>query len=287
MRKTSEYSGSSLQLAAWLLLWVILLLSQARAQTPDPHPRCAIQPCASSVESISFRAELEFSHRPFEAHEFLRSCEVHPIRRRTPEVSFAWPRTPDRIRILRQADLFALKPVEDNLNLFDDAPEHQKSVWGTYFTVPSPIMRQGHADLYYIGLDTKSVSYNRGTARKSRQTAGVRAFRPIAKGLDYNWEGNIQWGAFGNNSNRAWSASTETGYTFDHLRFHPRPLLRADVNSVDGSPSGHALGTFNSLFPRGAYFTPKAFPFLGPQNLIGLDSVVLFQLKQNITSAFA
>jgi hypothetical protein len=186
-----------------------------------------------------------------------------------------------------RADLFALKPVEDNHNFFDDAPNPRQSVWGSYFTVPAPIMRQGHADLDYIGLDTKSVSYNRGTAPESRQTADVRAFRPIGERLDYNWEGNFQWGAFGNNSIRAWSDSTETAYTFDHLRFHPRPLLRADVYSGDGSPASHALGTFNSLFPRGAYFTPKAIPFLGPQNLIDLHPVVQFQLKKNITGAFA
>jgi hypothetical protein len=186
-----------------------------------------------------------------------------------------------------RVDLFALKPVEDNLDFFDDAPNHRQSVWGSYFTLPAPIMRQGRADLYYIGLDTKSVSYNRGTARESRQTAGVRAFQLVGKGLDYNWEANLQWGSFGNNSIRAWSTSTETGYTFERTRFHPRSLLRADVYSGDGSPANHALGTFNSLFPRGAYFTPKAIPFLGPQNLIDLHPVIQFQLMKNITGAFA
>ncbi len=186
-----------------------------------------------------------------------------------------------------RADLFALKPVEDNLDFFEDAPNLRQSVWGGYFTIPAAMMRKGRADLYYIGLDTKSVSYNRGTARESRKTAGVRAFRPIGKGLDYNWEGNLQWGVFGNDSIRAWSVSTETGYTFDHLHFHPRPLLRADAYSGDGSVASRTLGTFNSLFPRGAYFSPKVNPFLGPQNLIDLHPVVQFQLKQNITGAFA
>src|ERR1700677_3147647 len=40
-----------------------------------------------------------------------------------------------------RADLFALKPVEDNHNFFDDAPNPRQSVWGSYFTVPAPIMR--------------------------------------------------------------------------------------------------------------------------------------------------
>ena len=41
------------------------------------------------------------------------------------------------------------------------------------------------------------------------------------------------------------------------------PLLRADVYSGDGNPASQPLGTFNPLFPRGAYFAPKAVPFLG------------------------
>jgi len=112
-------------------------------------------------------------------------------------------------------------------------------------------------------------------------------FRPIGKGLDYNWEANYQWGSFGTDSIRAWSVSTETGFTFDRVRFHPRPLVRADVYSGDGNPANQALGTFNPLFPRGAYFSPKAVPFLGPQNLIDLHPVLQFQLKTNVTAAFA
>jgi hypothetical protein len=198
----------------------------------------------------------------------------------------------DGVRVIAEGahvrlDLFALKPVENNLGWFDDLPNHAESVWGSYLTVPAPIVSRGQADLYYIGLDTKSVAYNRGTADELRHTVGTRVFRPIGKGLDYNWEANYQWGSFGSDSIRAWSVSTETGFTLDRLRFHPRPLLRADVYSGDGNPANQALGTFNPLFPRGAYFSPKAVPFLGPQNLIDLHPVVQFQLKANVTGAFA
>jgi hypothetical protein len=184
-------------------------------------------------------------------------------------------------------DLFALKPVENNLGWFDDVPDHRQSVWGSYLTVPAPIVSRGQADFYYIGLDTKSASYDRGAAHELRHTVGTRVFRPIGKGLDYNWEANYQWGSFGSDSIRAWSVSTETGFTFDRLRFHPRPLLRTDVYSGDGNPANQALGTFNPLFPRGAYFSPKTVPSLGPQNLIDLHPVLQFQLKANVTGAFA
>jgi Alginate export len=96
-----------------------------------------------------------------------------------------------------------------------------------------------------------------------------------------------KFGSFGSASIRAWSVSTETGFTFDRVRFHPRPLLRADAYSGDGNPANQLLGTFNSLFPRGAYFTPAVVPFLGPQNLIDLHPVFQFQLRSNVTGAFA
>jgi hypothetical protein len=184
-------------------------------------------------------------------------------------------------------DLFALKPVENNLGWFDDVPNHAQTVWGSYLTVPAPIISRGQADFYYVGLDTKSATYNRGTSHEIRHTIGTRVFRPTGKGLDYNWEANYQWGSFGADSILAWSVSTETGFTFDRLRFHPRPLLRGDVYSGDANPASQHLGTFNSLFPRGAYFTPEAVPFVGNQNLVDLHPAIQFQLKTNITGAFA
>jgi Alginate export len=180
-------------------------------------------------------------------------------------------------------DVFALKPVEDNHDFFDDAPDSQQTTWGSYLTLPAPILSRGMADLYYLGLATKTASYNRGSATELRHTVGIRAFRPPSKGLDYNWEANYQWGSFGRDSIAAWSVSTETGYTLDQVRFHPRPMLRADVYSGDGNPVGSNLGTFNSYFPRGAYFTAKVVPFLGPQNLIDLHPMMQFQLRRNIT----
>jgi hypothetical protein len=182
-----------------------------------------------------------------------------------------------------QWDQFALKPVEDKHDFFDDAPNAQQTTWGSYLTIPAPIRSKGRADLYYLGLATKEASYNRGSATELRNTVGARAFRTPSTGLDYNWEANYQWGSFGRDSIAAWSVSTETGYTLDQLRFRPRPILRADAFSGDQNQTGNALGTFNSYFPRGAYFTAKVVPFLGPQNLIDLHPLMQLQLRRNIT----
>ncbi len=181
-------------------------------------------------------------------------------------------------------DVFALKPVQDNsTGFFEDYPNAQQTTWGSYLTTPAPLLVRSMVDLYYLGLATKDASYNRGSATELRHTVGIRAFRPPSKGLDYNWEANFQWGSFGKDSICAWSVSTETGYTFDHVRFRPRTMLRADVYSGDGNSGENSLGTYNSYFPRGAYFTPKVIPFLGAQNLTDLHPMMQFQLRRNIT----
>jgi hypothetical protein len=71
-------------------------------------------------------------------------------------------------------------------------------------------------------------------------------------------------------------------YAFIHDHYYGRTYTAATaIRRV--SHSEH----FNSLFPRGAYFTPAVVPFLGPQNLIDLHPVLQFQLRTNVTGAFA
>jgi hypothetical protein len=194
----------------------------------------------------------------------------------------------DGVRLITQTshirwDNFVLKPVQDDPGFFDDVPNHTQTTWGSYLTAPLPLTRRGQVDVYYLGLATASAAYNHGSGNELRHTLGARLFRVPDSGLDYNWELDDQWGSFGAGRIRAWSASTETGYTFLHTRFLPRPLLRADAYSGDRDASGQTLGTFNPYFPRGAYFTAKMTPSLGPQNLMDLHPVLQFRARQNVT----
>jgi hypothetical protein len=194
----------------------------------------------------------------------------------------------DGARLITQSarfrwDNFVAKPVQDNQGFFDDTPNHAQTTWGSYLTSPLPTVSRSKVDLYYLGLATKSAAYDRGSANEVRHTVGARLFRDPGTGLDYNYELNYQFGSFGSDSIQAWSASTETGYTLSHIRFRPRPLLRVDAYSGDRDLSGHTLGTYNSYFPRGAYFTPKAVPFVGNQNLIDFHPQVQFLARQNVT----
>jgi hypothetical protein len=175
-------------------------------------------------------------------------------------------------------DIFAVKPVTISPGFFDDAPAHGQSLWGLY----GSNLTLGHgpkADLYYIGWDNKSASYSVSTGKEIRHTVGGRLDQPIGEGPDLDWESAFQWGAFTDRSIRAYTVQTETGYTFVQSPGHIRPFLRFDVasGSASSDPNGHSLGTFNSLFPRGAYITPKMPPPFAIVNVIDVHPMTWFQ----------
>jgi hypothetical protein len=197
----------------------------------------------------------------------------------------------DGVRFIAQSrivrwDAFAAKPVEDNPGFFDDGPIHTQTSWGSYLTIPSRLGARGFADLYYLGLSTKNASYSRGSGIEFRHTIGIRAFRLPARGWDYNWEANIQFGSLGSSAILSWSISTETAFQFRGMHFNPRIVLRADAYSGDHGSGNEAIGTYNSYFPRGAYFTNKLVPTIGPQNLVDVHPLVQFQIKPSITGSF-
>ena len=188
-----------------------------------------------------------------------------------------------------QLSAFAVKPVEINPGTFDDSPDHQRSFWGLYATAPVPVLPGNRIDLYYFGLDQKHAVYEQGTGREIRHSVGTRWFNrapgtPPQRGVDYNWEAVYQWGAFGPNSIRAWTVASETGYTFSGQPWRARILLRVDAASGDGNAHDHTLGTFNPLFPRGAYFAPKLV-LAGPINFIDLHPAVQLHPLQNVTAS--
>ena len=86
--------------------------------------------------------------------------------------------------------------------------------------------------------------------------------------LDYNCEFVYQFGTFGKGDISAWTAASDIGYTFESVPWKPRFGFKADITSGDRSPNDHDLDTFNSLFPRGAYFSETAL--ISPANHIDL-----------------
>ncbi len=171
---------------------------------------------------------------------------------------------------------FVFKPVENDPGFFDDRAQTDTTFWGAYATRPLKnfLPKNGNLDVYYLGLDRRSASFDQGAARERRQTTGARVWnRTIDKpatgekpeGFDYDVEAVYQFGSFGQSRIRAWTIASDFGYTFANVQFTPRLSAKANVASGDENPNDRRLGTFNALFPRGAYF--NELQLLGPYNL--------------------
>jgi hypothetical protein len=183
----------------------------------------------------------------------------------------------DGVRLLSKykqwtLDGFAVKPVEVDRGFFDDGPIHGQTLWGVYAMRPlRMIAKDDKIDVYYFGLDKKQSRFNQGSAREIRHTVGARIWNPSPP-LDYNYEFVYQFGSFGKGNINAWTAASETGYTFEHTPLRPRLGLKADVTSGDKDPNNPDLQTFNSLFPKGAYFGELS-P-IGPYNHTDLHPAI-------------
>ena len=95
---------------------------------------------------------------------------------------------------------------------------------------------------------------------------------------DWNEEDVIQVGTFGNNSILAWTASIDSGYTFD-ATLQPRLGLKADVTSGSGSTSGGRQETFDALYFKSGYFNDASL--LRPQNIIDVHPNAGLQIHAN------
>jgi hypothetical protein len=184
-----------------------------------------------------------------------------------------------------QIDGFAVRPDLDNPGFFDNAPNHAVGFWGVYATRPSP--RKMSLEVYYLGLDRRQATFQRGTAQEVRHSLGARISRPVAAewpGLDFDYEGLWQFGSFGSGNIRAWTVASETGYRFPTVRLKPRFSAKADISSGD-NPTSKTLGTFNPLFPKGNYFGVLATTGPGPINFIDVHPHVETILPHNVTAS--
>jgi hypothetical protein len=187
-----------------------------------------------------------------------------------------------------RVDLIAVKPVKINPGAWDDAPNPAITLWGLYASNVR-WSSQFMSDIYFLDYDAKSATYGDQSEREHRRTVGGRYFNrltsePPRAGFDYNVETKFQWGSFGHRSIRAWGAGGNIGYTLPGPMWHARFGIQADATSGDdGNPN--TLGTFNALFPRGAYFGSK-MALLGPANLLDVHPQFVFHPLLNVTGTF-
>lgn len=191
----------------------------------------------------------------------------------------------DAVRLLTHfgdlhVDAFLARPVEDDPGSFDDWGDDDTKFWGVYASHPFPLLAGASVDLYYLGLDRPDATFVQDTSEEQRHSVGGRLFGKHGA-WDYNLEGVFQWGSFGSGDIIAWTVASDTGYTFEGIACTPRVGLRADVISGDTSPTDNTLGTFNALFPRGAYFGEIAL--IGPANLLDVHPSLELHLTKSVT----
>ncbi len=188
----------------------------------------------------------------------------------------------DAVRVLTRlgewrADVWAGQPIEIDTGIFDDQRIQETTFWGGYITGPIHFVPGLNADFYYLGLSRENAKFARGTADELRHSLGTRLFGKYGE-LDWNFEFVGQFGSFGDDDILAWTAASDTGWTVANAPARPRAFLRADIAS--GDHGGSNLGTFNPLFPRGAYFNEASL--IGPQNLMDLQPGVELALAKTV-----
>ena len=181
-------------------------------------------------------------------------------------------------------DLLAVRPTLENMGYFNDPPNHASSFWAAYAVHPFHFLPWGSIDLYYMGLDNQSVPFNgKGTGREQRETIGTRLWGTTDH-WDYNDEFTFQWGWFRSGDIRAWAVSTEHGYRIDQAPLAPRFGLRAVAFSGDQNPSSHNVGTFNSIYEKGPYFSYAEL--FARRNLVVLQPSADLKLSKSVSLLF-
>jgi len=177
----------------------------------------------------------------------------------------------DGARITRTAgnlklDGFYLQPVAVSPGAFDDARNRGQRFYGLYASTKLSPRRS--LDIYALGLERDGARFGAVVGDERRASLGARLAGTHAP-LDYELEGVIQGGRFAGRRIRAFAASAGGGYTLSQP-WKPRLGLRLDLGSGDKDATDGRLGTFNPMFPKGAYFSETGLTSWG--NLVALRS---------------
>ncbi|SDY89218.1 alginate export family protein [Nitrosomonas sp. Nm33] len=153
----------------------------------------------------------------------------------------SWNQGPHRI------DVFTFRPVVNKPGAFDDAASKSQSLYGLYAALAPQSMPPLLIDLYWLGYERDQGRFAAAQGREHRHSFGTRLFG-IVRGWDWNTEAVFQIGNVGDQTIRAWTIASDTGFTFAALPWLSRLSLKADIASGDKNPDDGRLGTFNPKF---------------------------------------
>ena len=135
---------------------------------------------------------------------------------------------------------------------FDDFGSHRLSYGGVRLHRRLP----GHTELSLTFSQYRhdDAHFPAGSGRERRHQWNVRYVGAVS-GFDWDIETMSQQGRLGAKSVHAWAAGSLAGYTFSTTPWQPRVGLQLDAASGDRDLADRRVGTFNPLFPNGAYLT--------------------------------
>ncbi|HEY3856466.1 MAG TPA: alginate export family protein [Verrucomicrobiae bacterium] len=176
-----------------------------------------------------------------------------------------------------EATAFLTQPAKDSGHL--DGEDHTTTFWGLYATHWFDAPHAFGADLYYFGIHRKNGAYASGTGDEHRHSLGTRQF-----GKWHNWDFDteeiIQLGSFANDSIHAWTASLDSGYTWQTIG-QPRLGLKADVTSGNNNSNDGRQETFDALYFKSGYFNDASL--IRPENIIDLHPNASVQLTKKVS----
>lgn len=180
-----------------------------------------------------------------------------------------------------RADAFYLHPITIERGVFDDGAAEGEALWGVHAT--TPIAGSLKADLHYLGYRRERGTFAIGAAKERRHSIGARLFGESG-GFDWDIEGVVQFGSFGDADIAAWTIASDIGFTFTDLPLTPRLGLKSDVASGDDNSADATLGTFNALYPKFPYFSEANL--IAPANVIDLHPSVGLALSATLSVQF-
>ncbi|HEX2524788.1 MAG TPA: alginate export family protein [Geminicoccus sp.] len=210
----------------------------------------------------------------FGASRLVSVRESPNIRRAFDGIRTSWVDSQDQ-----EVDAFLVRPVAPRRGSFNDSSDQSQAFWGIYGTAAFKAVPNLHYDLYYFGLESDDAEYAQGIATEHRHTIGTRLFGEWSS-FDWDLEAAFQFGTFGDADIRAWTVSSDIGYTISSWPFSPRLGLKADAISGDDDLRDDRLGTFNPLFPKLPYFSEANLA--APANLLDLQPNLTLPLTPEV-----
>jgi Alginate export len=130
-----------------------------------------------------------------------------------------------------------------------------------------------------LGLWKAAALFDDGFGKELRHSLGLRLWKTKGN-WKYDFETVYQNGKFVEKKISAWTASLNTSYVFAGTKLKPELGVRTELISGDRFYNDQNLGTFNPLFPKGAYFGLAAL--IGPANLMDFHPLLSLSLSSKV-----